>query len=276
MSPAVRKRSCGAVRGRRGVHGEKEASPLRTEENHLRSEIVTFSNPLPLSILGVGILGLLLPAMRDRDEDPIPLKVAKLRIELNATAGDVGIQADIDGEPWERLIIEAPNGKKILDVRAKGKLESLGMTELFFESHEPSFDEVPLEDVLAMFPEGTYEFCATGTDGVEMEGEAIFTHMMPDAAVVLSPVDGSTQDPANMVVDWEPVTGPPGIEIVEYEVLVVQISPKRVLSAHVPASITSLTVPPEFLVAGQSYQFEVLAIEAGGNQTITEGVFFTP
>jgi hypothetical protein len=32
-----------------------------------------------------------------------------------------------------------------------------------------------------------------------------------------------------------------------------------------------VTVPPEFLEVGTVYKFEVLAIEAGGNQTITEG-----
>jgi hypothetical protein len=30
-------------------------------------------------------------------------------------------------------------------------------------------------------------------------------------------------------------------------------------------------VPPQFLEPGKEYKFEVLAIEAGGNQTITEG-----
>jgi hypothetical protein len=33
----------------------------------------------------------------------------------------------------------------------------------------------------------------------------------------------------------------------------------------------SVTVRPEFLEPGAEYKFEVLAIEAGGNQTITEG-----
>ena len=35
-------------------------------------------------------------------------------------------------------------------------------------------------------------------------------------------------------------------------------------------------VPPEFLEPGTAYTFEVLAIEAGGNQTITAGSFVTP
>jgi hypothetical protein len=43
---------------------------------------------------------------------------------------------------------------------------------------------------------------------------------------------------------------------------------------HLPAgSDTSVTVPAEFLEAGRDYVFEVLAIEAGGDQTISEGCF---
>jgi hypothetical protein len=36
-----------------------------------------------------------------------------------------------------------------------------------------------------------------------------------------------------------------------------------------------VTVPNELLEPGTEYTFEVLAIEEGGNQTITEGCFVT-
>jgi hypothetical protein len=36
-----------------------------------------------------------------------------------------------------------------------------------------------------------------------------------------------------------------------------------------------MPVPEEFLEDGTEYKFEVLAIEASGNQTITEGAFET-
>ena len=38
----------------------------------------------------------------------------------------------------------------------------------------------------------------------------------------------------------------------------------------VSAGTTAITVPAAFLSAGTEYAFEVLAIEGGGNQTITE------
>lgn len=226
-------------------------------------------------LAAVGVLGALLPAMRNRDDDDdeIPFAEAKIRIEVNSTDGDAGIQAFLDGEPWDRVAIEAPDGRRILEVRGRRKLGELGMTELFFESNEPSFDELPLDEFLKKFPEGLYEFSGRTVDGEELESCALLTHDIPAGPVLVSPADGSVQDPSNTVIDWDPVTDPPGIQIVEYEVIVEQIDPLRVLSVHVPASVTSLTVPPEFFEAGEDYQFEVLAIEIGGNQTISEAFF---
>jgi hypothetical protein len=42
-----------------------------------------------------------------------------------------------------------------------------------------------------------------------------------------------------------------------------------------PATATHVTVPPEFVDSLESgeHDFEVLAIDASGNQTITEGTF---
>jgi hypothetical protein len=48
-----------------------------------------------------------------------------------------------------------------------------------------------------------------------------------------------------------------------------------VFSVDLPASTTSVTVPAEFLEPGTQYKVEVLAIEASGNQTITEVEFMT-
>jgi hypothetical protein len=93
-------------------------------------------------------------------------------------------------------------------------------------------------------------------------------------------------DPDNTVIRWEPVTksitGAP-IDIAGYEVIVVKdvpVSPpgfsKLVLSVHVTPSTTSLTVPREFFQPATPYQFEVLALAARGNQTISSRTFATP
>jgi hypothetical protein len=86
-------------------------------------------------------------------------------------------------------------------------------------------------------------------------------------------------DPASLIIEWAPVTesldGEP-VEIVECQVIVEQEDPLRVFGIHVPASVTSLAIPPEFfLLPGTLHKFEVLAIEKNGNQTITEGELST-
>lgn len=44
---------------------------------------------------------------------------------------------------------------------------------------------------------------------------------------------------------------------------------------NLPGAMTRLTVPPEFLTPASAYEFEVLAIEASGNATISVGEFVT-
>ena len=84
-------------------------------------------------------------------------------------------------------------------------------------------------------------------------------------------------DPTNTVINWNAVTTPPGTNIVGYQVIVERADALRIFDIKLPGTATSVTVPPEFFEPGTQYKFEVLAIEAGGNQTITEGApFQTP
>ncbi len=73
------------------------------------------------------------------------LSEAELFFELNDTDGDLGIHASIDGDPYSVLEIENPLGNTILRVTAQGRLARQGLTELFLESAEPSFDELAPE-----------------------------------------------------------------------------------------------------------------------------------
>ncbi|MCI0630904.1 MAG: hypothetical protein L0Y44_09665 [Phycisphaerales bacterium] len=112
---------------------------------------------------------------------------ARMIIEFNDTDQDVGIQMFIDGEEWKLLRAFAPNGRKILEINGTNSLKLQGLTELFFESSEPSLDEVSLEEFLARFPEGVYELEGITVDGEPIEAEATFTHAIPDGPVLLPP-----------------------------------------------------------------------------------------
>jgi hypothetical protein len=93
-------------------------------------------------------------------------------IEVNSTDGDAGVQLFLDGEQWRNLMMFNPDGDKLLDVGAQESLNTQGLTEFFFESAEPSFEEVSLEEFLARFPEGEYTFIGETIDGDTLEGSS--------------------------------------------------------------------------------------------------------
>ncbi len=202
-------------------------------------------------------------------QEEIALAQARIIFEFNQTDNDLGVQVFLDGESWKKLRIIDPNGKVIFEVEGRGNLGTIGLTELFFEGEEPSLDEVPLEEMLANFPAGVYEFEGRTVDGVVLSGEATLSHVIPDGPAILTPEPDTPVDPANTVISWEAVTTPSGVNIVAYQVIVGSFQ------VTLPASKQSVTVPAEFLESGQLYLFEILAIDAGGNQTITGGSFET-
>jgi len=101
-------------------------------------------------------------------QERIPFDVAEVFFELNNTDGDLGIHALIDGEPWKRLAIRDPRGRGLLAVLLSGRLRRQGLTELFCESDEPSFDDLSQEAFFERFLEGTCQ-----VSGVTLEGDRL-------------------------------------------------------------------------------------------------------
>ena len=166
-----------------------------------------------------------------------------------------------------------PDDNKVLDFRGRGSVGMQGITELFLESAEPSFDVQPLEDFLALFPEGVYRFRGTTTKGKVLKGRARLTHALPDGPMLVFPNDEDV-DPEDAVFVWALVADPPGSSIVLYQVVVECEEPGfREFIAEVPATVSSVTVAPEFLRDGEECKWEVLAIEESGNVTASEVEF---
>lgn len=220
------------------------------------------------------------------EDEVAQFSAARLLIEHNATAGDTGFQAFVDGEPWRELVLRGPDGAAVFRAAPQGALQALGLTELFFETDEPSNEDVPIEELLETLPAGRYTYQGRLVDGQRVRGAAVLTHDIPAAPILVSPAEGATVDRDGLVVRWRAVTetlagGP--VKIVAYQLIVEEDAEPpfphafaaRVLSVHVPASTTSVTVPREFLQERTAYKLEVLAIEESGNQTITEGTFET-
>ena len=224
--------------------------------------------------LTIGLTAAAPPAAKPKPPD-VPLEIASIHWEYNATAKDLGVHVALDGEDWQKLQITNPDGKVIFKVKGLGPYKQLGLTELFFEGAEPDLSEFPLEDLLALFPEGTYTFSGRTVDGETIGGTSEFSHAIPDGPVV-----SSTVGPGNAVqISWTAVSAPPPgfpdepIDVVSYQVLV-----PETLDIIVPSTVLSLTLPPEYSAAlgPGDHPFEVLAIDANHNQTTSEGTFTLP
>jgi hypothetical protein len=207
---------------------------------------------------------------------------ARLKFEINDTDGDGGVQAFIDADPWKRMSIFDPHGRRIFTSTTKGRMAKQGGTELFLESGEPPFDELSLDELLQRFPEGRYRFRGRGLDNEIFVGSTRLTHNLLDGPTLVAPLEtDGLQDPDDTTVIWEPVDPPNGSPIIGYQVLVVQPEtgmkalPKISLDVMMPPSATSMAIPPGYLQPDTEYEWEVLAIEKSGNQTLSSSTFTT-
>ncbi len=240
----------------------------------------------------------------------IPFDEAHIFFELNNTDGDLGIHGKIDGGPWRRIEISDPNDQEIMIARIIGRLRRQGLTEFFFESAEPTFDELSPEAFFNRFPEGIYEVEGLTLDGQELESEARVTHRMPappggitlngvsDAPIMqercddesnqFDPTEVEVSSDGTVTIEWDAVTtshpdlGSPrsgDIVIHNYEVVVevtVEVDGEdfeSVFSVILPPDQTAMTVPREFIDLGDEFKYEILAREESFNQTATESCF---
>jgi hypothetical protein len=239
-------------------------------------------------------------ANADDDEEESPFAEAHLFFELNDTDGDLGIHALIDGDAWKKLEIEDPKERQILLIWVMGRLRRQGLTEIFFESAEPSFDDLAPANFFKRFPEGTYEIGGTTLDGKELESKVELSHKMPappggislsGTPVNLENVDCDKEDTIPkvggsqpVVISWAAVTtshpeiGTPNnapVMIHNYEVVVeVEIGEfTSVFSVTLPPDVTEMTIPPQVLALGEEFKYEILVREENFNQTAIESCF---
>jgi hypothetical protein len=244
-----------------------------------RTHVRRLGLPVVFAALGLGAPGWA--------GEPIELTETELYFELNDTDGDLGIHGSIDGGPYTRLEIEDSRGRTIYSLAALGRLAKQGLTQLFFESAEPSFDELDPEDFFARFPEGSYEIEASGR-GQEAEATVELSHVMaaPPSNVTVAGVPAaescddeplpSVSEP--VVIDWDPVTsshpeigraGP--VEIARYQLFVEQGDLK--LAVDLPPGVTEFEVPSAILAAGGVFKFEIIARTTALNNTAIESCF---
>ena len=241
----------------------------------------------PAAVLAVAVS---LPVFASGHESPF--SEARIYFELNDTDGDLGIHSSIDGEPWKFLEIEDPRERRILSILPTGRLRLQGLTQLFFESAEPSFDELDPAAFFARFPEGRYEISGITLDGEELESMVRLSHLLPappanlringlPAAENCDATDIPTVTPP-VVITWDPVTrshpelGRQGAaSVARYQVFAEQrTSDPLKYSLDLPPTMTRYVVAPELIAVGdRQYKFEIQVREANGNQTAVENCF---
>jgi hypothetical protein len=102
---------------------------------------------------------------------------------------------------------------------------------------------------------------------------------------LVEPAEGATVPTSGVVAHWKPVsktiTGKP-VEIIAYQLIVEKDTDphphmigKFGLSMYLSPSVTSITLPDGLLEPGTAYDWEVLAIERSGNQTLSSASFRT-
>jgi len=265
--------------------------------------VKTYERVLPVAMMSAG-LALATGAQVAMAAPPTPFKLTNVHFETNASACDMGIQIAFDTDGVTEGSVEDPNEEVVFSFGAvEGMEETQDLTESFQErveppiielenalGCEPSDDAISLAELFTAWPAGTYEFEGL-SDGVEFEGAASLTHKIPAGPEITAPEDGDVvPHDAPLLIRWKRVTGPimPSlgpVQIVGYHVVVVDVTVpvlppgklKTALDADLSKNETTFLVPKQYLEPGRRYEFEVLATERGGNQTITEGgVFCTP
>jgi len=260
---------------------------------------------LGAAIFLAGMLAPVAPALAGKE---LPFKQTNIHFETNASACDMGIQISFDTEGITVGEVENPYGDVVFSIRAViGQEGTDDITEMFQERVEPPIrdlvealdceppedDAIYLSELLAAWPAGWYEFGGE-SGGEEFEGRARLTHRIPAGPEIIAPDDGDlVPHDRHLRIRWKKVDGPivegiglGPVEVVGYHVVIADVTDpepfapgvtKTVLDVDLAAGETSVLVPKQFLEPGRIYEFEVLATEKRGNETITEGgVFCTP
>lgn len=274
---------------------------MKTNHTHATSQTSTdrlWFWPVILAAVALMVLGAAVPfAFAEEEDEEIPFDEAAIYFELNNTDGDLGIHALIDGDPWKRLEIEDPNERRMLNVKVRGRLRRQGMTELFFESAEPTFDELSPEQFFKRFPAGVYEIEGITLEGEELESEVEVSQVMPAPAQVYFNGQPAAENcdaedlpevgvGEAVILTWDPVTashpdlGEAGaIEVMNYEVVVEIDDTPWKTSTILSSDADSFQVPQEILELAEfedgeaEVKFEILVRASNYNQTAVESCF---
>lgn len=228
-----------------------------------------------------------LEALEASSGQTIPFTAADVFLELNDSDGDLGLHASTSSsEPWTLMKIIGPTGL-LMEFTTRPELTNQGMSQVDFESAEPSFDELSPARFFRRFPEGRYAIVAHATDGGRIKSYANLSHVLaaPPGNIMVNGVRAALNCDSPLptvlspvTVDWNAVTqahprlGKRGdVRIRRYQFFVETSSSK--FGIDLPPSVTQFDIPPVMLSAPGTYKYEIIAQTTTGNNTAHESCF---
>ena len=195
-----------------------------------------------------------------------PFPTASVHFEQNATDGDVEVVFKIkaEDEGLSQLLINSPDGRTVVDFKA---LESstLGIRQFHFESPEPP----DVDSLKAAYPEGVYTFSGTTASGDKLAGRASLSHQLPETAEFITLVSEN-----ELISVTEPKLSWSQVEDAAYYILEIEQDQLNMnLTAFLPASTTSFTLPDDLLVPGEEYELAIGTVSSEGNISFVEMEF---
>ncbi len=195
-----------------------------------------------------------------------PFPTASVHFEQNATDGDVEVVFKIkaEDEGLSDLLIVSPDGRSVVDLKAP-EPSTLGIREFNFESPEPS----DVDSLKAAYPEGVYSFFGTTSSGDKLVGRSSLSHRLPETAAFTKPA--SKNEGVSIV---EPKLSWTQVEDLAYYILEVEQDELNMnLTAFLPASTTSFTLPDGLLLPGEEYELAIGTVSREGNISFVEMEF---
>jgi hypothetical protein len=226
----------------------------------------------------------------DTEEAQLSFTTADVFVELNDSDGDLGLHSSTTAPvPWELMKIIGPTGL-LIEFTTRPELSNQGMSQVDFESAEPSFDELPPSRFFRRHPEGRYAIVAHGVEGERIKSYANLSHVLaaPPGNIVINGMRAAPNcdSPlptvvAPVTISWDPVTtshpriGKSGnVRIARYQFFVERDTFN--FGIDLPPSTTQFDIPAAMLAGAGTYKYEIIAQTTTGNNTAHESCFRIP
>lgn len=218
-----------------------------------------FKSTIALASLAFAVLG----GQQQDIRSSSLLKEEMMTIEYFPEANQATLVMEGESEELLQSVeIRNPVGTTIVRLGA-GHGPAVALAGYVVETTESS-----LQALLDTYAEGVYDIRAQTSEGRSALGQAVLSHDLLPAPVVLYPTEGSVDVSTTFITGWLPDP-----EAERYRVNVEQ-GENDGITVQLPAGTSSFQVPDGVLAPGTKTHLEVGAIGKNGNTTMVE-IFFT-